>query len=176
MSSTAQLLTSSGDTEGSYEWGTPDNPFLGLSMVFGPFDLDPAATPENAKAQKFYTKEDDGLIQPWFGNVFCNPPYGRGLGKWVKKAFDEVVSERCATATLLIPASTSTRWFHEYAHQGWVWFVKGRIKFIMPGKKNGATFSNMILHVRLPLVDPEDLGGVVAHTWDLRADYSRGIL
>jgi len=60
-----------------------------LEARFGyPFDLDVAASPHNAKAPKFYTREDDGLTQPWTGLVWCNPPYS-DCGAWVRKAWEE---------------------------------------------------------------------------------------
>lgn len=58
------------------EWATPPEFFAKVNAEFGPFDLDPCATAENAKAPRWYTKEDDGIIQPWFGNVWLNPVYG----------------------------------------------------------------------------------------------------
>lgn len=60
-----------------------------LEARFGaPFDLDVAAAPHNAKAPEFYTREDDGLTQPWCGFVWCNPPYS-DCGAWVRKAWHE---------------------------------------------------------------------------------------
>ena len=87
----------------SCEWPTPQSLFDDLSRVYGGFDLDPCATPENAKCARFFTREDDGLIQPWTGKVFCNPPYGREIGKWVKKAWESSVEG--ALVVLLIPFS-----------------------------------------------------------------------
>ena len=55
---------------------------------FGAIDLDVAAAPRNAKAPRFYTREDDGLTQPWRGQVWCNPPYS-DCGAWVRKAWLE---------------------------------------------------------------------------------------
>jgi hypothetical protein len=60
----------------------------------GAFTLDVAAAKHNAKAERFYTRADDGLRQPWSGRVWCNPPYSRiagvmDLGSWVRKAWDE---------------------------------------------------------------------------------------
>ena len=74
----------------STEWGTPRGFFENLNREFH-FVLDAAATPENAKCAKYFTPEVDGLSQSWNvgGAVFCNPPYGREIGKWVKKAHDE---------------------------------------------------------------------------------------
>lgn len=68
-------------------WATPQAFFDELNREFG-FTLDVAAAPENAKCEKFYTKEQDGLVQPWDGTVWCNPPYGRTVGDWVRKAYE----------------------------------------------------------------------------------------
>ena len=54
------------------------------------FDLDVCATPDNAKCARYYTKEQDGLVQPWTGRCWMNPPYGRTIGKWVQKAYESV--------------------------------------------------------------------------------------
>jgi len=70
------------------EWSTPQAFFDLLSQRFY-FTLDPCATPENAKCSSYFTKAEDGLVQKWSGRVFMNPPYGRQIGKWVKKAFLE---------------------------------------------------------------------------------------
>ena len=72
------------------DWPTPQWLVDKLAAEFGPFDLDPAASPDNAKAPRFCTEADDGLAQPWKGRVFLNPPYGGAVGKWVAKARDEV--------------------------------------------------------------------------------------
>ena len=71
-------------------WCTPQDFFDKLNAEFG-FVLDPAATDKTAKCSLYYTPETDGLSQSWDrgGAVFCNPPYGREIGKWVQKAFDE---------------------------------------------------------------------------------------
>ena len=66
-------------------WETPQNLFDKLDQEFG-FTLDVCAIPENAKCQKFYTPEQDGLKMPWNGTVWCNPPYGRQVGLWVRRA------------------------------------------------------------------------------------------
>lgn len=67
------------------DWATPQDLFDKLNTEFN-FTLDPCATSENAKCSKFYTKKDNGLSKDWSGEkVFCNPPYGRVIGDWVKK-------------------------------------------------------------------------------------------
>ena len=68
-------------------WATPKDFFDRLDAEFG-FTLDACALPENAKCKTYYTPEQDGLAQPWEGVVWCNPPYGRQIGQWVKKAHD----------------------------------------------------------------------------------------
>jgi phage N-6-adenine-methyltransferase len=75
-------------TSQSAEWSTPQDFFDALNAQFR-FALDPSATPDNAKCVRYFTKADDGLKQTWTGRVFMNPPYGREIGKWVKKAFEE---------------------------------------------------------------------------------------
>ena len=66
------------------EWATPQWLFDLLNDEFN-FDLDVCSTDENAKCKNHYTEENDGLSKPWKGNVWCNPPYGRDIVKWVKK-------------------------------------------------------------------------------------------
>jgi site-specific DNA-methyltransferase (adenine-specific) len=111
----------------SVEWGTPQGLFNELNESYN-FTLDPCATPLNAKCQKFFTKEQDGLIQSWENEtVFCNPPYGRDMPKWIKKCYEESSK---ATIVLLMPSRTDTKYFHDYvlgkAHLA---FIKGRLKF-----------------------------------------------
>lgn len=109
------------------EWYTPQDFFDELDAEFG-FELDVCATAENAKCAKFFTKEDDGLSRNWTGICWCNPPYGRGIGDWVKKAYDSSLSG--ATVVCLVPARTDTKWFQDYClPYGEVRFVRGRLKF-----------------------------------------------
>lgn len=96
------------------EWFTPDDLFNELAAKYGPFTLDVAASHDNSKCEEYFTVEQDGLAQEWHGRVWCNPPY-RDLIKWVKKAHEETQSGRCEIAVLLLPAHTSTAWFHDYA-------------------------------------------------------------
>ena len=94
------------------------------------FVLDPAATNKTAKCGLFYTPEMDGLSQSWDrgGAVFCNPPYGREIGKWVRKAFEE--SSGGYPIVLLIPARTDTSYFHDYIYgKAEIRFIRGRLRF-----------------------------------------------
>lgn len=127
---------------GSEEAETPQEFFEALDADFH-FDLDPASSHENAKCERHYTKEDDGLSLPWEGTVFCNPPYGREIGKWVQKGYEE--SLRGNTVVMLLPARTDTRWFHEYVMKAWyIYFIKGRLRF--SGAENSAPFPSMVVH------------------------------
>lgn len=122
------------------EWETPVELFDKLNDIYG-FEIDVCATRENAKCPKFFTKEDDGLKQDWYGCCWMNPPYGREIGKWMKKAYEE--GQKDATVVCLVPARTDTAWWHDYAMQGDVQFIRGRIKF---GKvKNGAPFPSALV-------------------------------
>lgn len=72
----------------SEEWETPKSLFDELNNQFH-FTLDPCSTDENAKCEKHYTKEQDGLKQDWTGEtVFCNPPYGKNIGEWCRKCYE----------------------------------------------------------------------------------------
>lgn len=96
-------------------WETPQSFYDELNKEFQ-FTLDPCATPENAKCEMFFTKEMDGLTMNWEGNrVFCNPPYGKEIGKWVKKAYGESKKSN-TTVVMLIPARTDTAYFHDYIY------------------------------------------------------------
>lgn len=123
-------------------WETPQSLFDELDQEFH-FTVDVCATPENAKCSKYYTKKQDGLSQPWNGVVWCNPPYGRQIGAWVRRA--HLASACGATVVMLIPARTDTRWFHEYIYKNKrveIRFIKGRLKF--GNAKNSAPFPSMI--------------------------------
>lgn len=113
----------------SDEWETPQDLFNSLNDEFH-FTLDPCSTHENHKCDKYYTQEDDGLSKDWAGEtVFCNPPYGRSIGKWVEKCYKE--SLKGSTVVMLIPSRTDTTWFHKYIYnKAEIRFLKGRLKFI----------------------------------------------
>ena len=122
-------------------WETPQDLFDKLNNEFH-FTLDVCATQENAKCDSFYTKEQDGLSQPWKGVVWCNPPYGKQIGSWVRRGFFASLSGN--TVVMLLPARTDTRWFHEYIYgEAEIRFIRGRLKF--GGSKNSAPFPSMVV-------------------------------
>lgn len=128
----------------SNEWATPQDFYDELNKEFN-FNLDPCATDENAKCDKYFTTDQDGLRQNWGGyRVFCNPPYGRDIKDWVKKAYEESKKSN-TTVVMLIPARTDTKYFHEYIYHKAkeIRFVKGRLKF--GDSKNSAPFPSMVV-------------------------------
>lgn len=130
------------------QWATPQDFFDKLNEEFH-FTLDPCADEFNHKCDKYYTKEDDGLKQSWQNErVFCNPPYGREIGKWVHKCFIESHRPN-TTCVMLLPARTDTKWFHNYIYDlpfTEIRFIKGRLKF--GDSKNSAPFPNMVVIFR----------------------------
>lgn len=124
----AAALTSNKD-----DWETPQELFDKLDERYH-FTLDPCSTHENAKCERHFTIEEDGLLQSWEGErVFCNPPYGRSIGRWIEKCWLE---SRHALVCALLPARTDTKAFHEYVYKQpgvRVEFLRGRLKFEVGG-------------------------------------------
>lgn len=122
---------------------TPQDFYEELHKEFN-FLLDPCCTYENRKCVDYYTEEDDGLAHQWYGAVFMNPPYGRQIQHWVKKAYDEAKVDPSTIVVALLPARTDTRWFHDYIYgKAEIRFVKGRLKF--GDAKNAAPFPSMVV-------------------------------
>jgi phage N-6-adenine-methyltransferase len=128
----------------SDNWPTPEDFFEKMNSQYGPFDVDVCASAENAKCKKFFTREDDGLSHEWSGRCWMNPPYGRSIGKWMKKAFES--SREGAVVCCLAPARTDTKWWHDYAMNGEITFIRGRLKF--GGHKNPAPFPSAVVVFR----------------------------
>lgn len=107
------------------EWLTPPE----IIEALGPFDLDPCApTPETrpwSTAVRHYSIHDDGLLKPWYGRIWCNPPYGRETFVWLNKLAEH------GDGIALIFARTETRGFHAeiWDKADAVFFFKGRLKF-----------------------------------------------
>ena len=124
-------------------WATPQSFFDRLNSEFN-FTLDPCADEYNAKCAKYLTKEDDGLTKSWAGErVFMNPPYGRVIGDWVRKAYEE--SREIETLVVaLIPSRTDTKYWHDYVMKAReIRFVKGRLKF--GDGRNSAPFPSAVV-------------------------------
>lgn len=124
------------------DWETPQELFDQLNQEFN-FTVDVASNEENRKCERYYTKLENGLLQNWNGEVvWCNPPYGRNVGDWVRKA-----GESNATVVMILPVRTDTKWFHSYIYQkAEIRFLKGRLKF--GDSKNSAPFPSMVVVFR----------------------------
>lgn len=119
-------------------WATPQAFFDKYNAIYN-FDIDVCAVESNAKCEKYFSPDQNGLLQEWRGVCWCNPPYGREIGAWVKKA-----AESEALTVMLLPARTDTRWFHDYIyHNASIEFIKGRLKF--GDGKNSAPFPSMVV-------------------------------
>ena len=130
-------------TSNTSEYSTPQEFFDELDKEFH-FDLDPCATEANAKCKRYYTKAQDGLSQRWSGSVFMNPPYGRQVGKWVRKAY-EASFLGASVVVCLLPARTDTKWFHTYCVRGKVRFIRGRLEFESESGCGRSPFPSMVV-------------------------------
>ena len=123
------------------DWETPQKLFDELNKEFN-FTVDVASSDNNYKVNKHYTIKENGLIQNWDNEiVWCNPPYGRTIEKWVEKAWNS-----SALVVMLLPARTDTKWFHKYIYKKdivEIRFIKGRLKF--GDSKNSVPFPSMIV-------------------------------
>lgn len=96
------------------QWATPKWLFDRLNSMFC-FDLDVCADNDNAKCPTYFTKDQDGLKQDWGGHrAWCNPPYGRQINQWVRKAAQTVELNKDGVVVMLLPARTDTSWYHDY--------------------------------------------------------------
>jgi site-specific DNA-methyltransferase (adenine-specific) len=129
----------------SCEWSTPQDFFAEQDALFG-FTLDVCATPANTKCERFFTREQDGLLQPWTGRVWCNPPYGAGVGRWLERAWQAVTSGEAEVVVCLVPARTDTTWWHTWATRAEVEFLRGRLRF--GGGETSAPFPSALLVFR----------------------------
>lgn len=115
----------------SQHWSTPKELYDALNKEFD-FNDDPCPLSENGI---------DGLLREWGTRTYCNPPYGRNIGKWINKGYNE--SQQGKLVVMLIPCRTDTKWFHEYVLKGEIRLIRGRLKF--GDSKNSAPFPSAIV-------------------------------
>lgn len=128
------------------EWLTPRY----IIDALGPFDLDPCAPTADKRpwptAAKHYTTADNGLMHPWFGRVWLNPPYSAGIVHWVRRLADH------GNGIALVFARTETGWFHEavWGRASGVYFLEGRLTFChadgTPGPGNSGAPSCLVAY------------------------------
>lgn len=102
-------------------WATPQDFFEKLDRVFN-FDLDVCALPENAKCERYFTPEIDGLKQEWTGTCWMNPPCGKEIIDWVAKAAE--TASKGYTVVALVPVRTDARWFQYYCLGREIHFIR----------------------------------------------------
>ena len=121
---------------GPDEWFTPLPYIDAARAVLGNIDLDSATctfAQSRIKAGQFFTKQDDGLSQPWHGRVWLNPPYSR-VAEFVTKLVQEIGAGNVTAAILLTHNNTDAAWFHEAANAASaICFTRGRIRFEQEG-------------------------------------------
>jgi phage N-6-adenine-methyltransferase len=134
---------------GNNEWYTPSYIIDAARNTMGSIDLDPASSSianQTVMAEKYYTKEDDGLRQTWFGNIWLNPPYCRSLISQFSLA---VINKRqdYEQAIVLVNNATETRWFQDLLRNCNAFCIfNGRIKFIaIDGKTGGTSLQGQII-------------------------------
>jgi len=117
----------------SGEWRTPQGLFNELDREFD-FNLDPCASTDSAKCGIFFGPKENGLATSWrlFGEpsrAFVNPPYGRQIGAWIKKGYEESLDG--TLVVMLLPARTDTAWWHDYVMKATeIRYIRGRLHFL----------------------------------------------
>lgn len=130
-------------------WATPPEVFGPLHAEFG-FTLDPCATADTAKCEVFFTEEQNGLAREWGRHrVFMNPPYGREIYAWTRKARLSAASG--ALVAGLLPASCDLSWWHEdVVGHAEVRYIRGRVRFLTGGAYRASGFFASVIVVWRP--------------------------
>jgi len=127
-------------------WETPESLFKKIDREFN-FNLDVCATKESAKCPRYFTPADDGLSQEWSERCWMNPPYGKGIGEWMAKAY--MHSQSGGTVVALVPTRTNPPWWHEWVMKAdEIRFIKKKGSFV--GTKIGVAFTGHALVVFRP--------------------------
>lgn len=124
-------------SQARHEWYTPAEYIEAARLVMGGIDLDPAScevAQATVQAEWFFSKEQDGLAQPWQGRVWLNPPFETGaIDRFIAKLIADYLAGAVQQAVILTDAATDTRWFHDLADMALCFcFTKGRIRFTSP--------------------------------------------
>ena len=133
------------------EWYTPEPYIVAAREVMGEIDLDPCSSDianRVVKAPRFFTKEDDGLDQPWRGRLWMNPPYKREIcGAFCDKMSEEVAQGNVSEAIVLVNNITETVFFQRMAEvAAGMCFPRGRIEFWHPDKKNSPIQGQVLVY------------------------------
>lgn len=137
------------NNSGNYEWHTPPKFIEAAREVMGSIDLDPATSEIGNRiiqAKTIYTKENSGLVHPWSGNIWMNPPYNNSLvDDFTKKLVNELpnINQAC----VLVNNATETKWFQNIMSKcDMICFVKSRIKFLdVNGEATGSSLQGQVI-------------------------------
>lgn len=121
-------------------WATPQEFFNKYNKLWNFTHLALFASAQTSSV-KYYSVIENGLFQKWEGICWMNPPYGRGINAWMRKAYES--SLEGAIVVCLVPARTDTAWWHDYAMKGHIEFLRGRLKF--GNAKNSAPFPSAVV-------------------------------
>lgn len=125
-------------------WATPKEFFDALNREFG-FDLDVCALPSNAKCKRFFSPQENGLAQEWYGTCWMNPPYGKEIGDWIRKAYESACVG--CVCVCLVPCRTDTAWWHDFVMRAAeVRLIRGRLRF--GDSETGAPFPSAVVVFR----------------------------
>ena len=139
-------------------WGTPWPLYFACEYRYGrgAYDLDVCAEDWSTKCERYFTREEDGLARPWFGRVWCNPPFD-AIGAWLAKGAMEIELGRIELATFLLPHRSDRKWYHEYTARPYVMKHEpiGRVYYEAPPglevKENRPFEACLILQMEYPL-------------------------
>jgi phage N-6-adenine-methyltransferase len=131
-------------------WATPPEVFAPLHAEFD-FTLDPCCSIETAKCPQFFTECENGLVQSWAGHrVFMNPPYGREVYAWTRKASLEQSAGVLVVG--LLPASTDLAWWHDdVVGRAEVRYLRGRVRFLTGGPYRASGFFASVVVIWRPV-------------------------
>ena len=166
LESMGQRRRNTQQSSARHDWETPPAFFRVVQRVFGCFDLDAAASAENALCAMHFSAEDSGLHRPWGpmegrpARVWCNPPYGGDLGDFVGKAYAEAEAGRASTV-MLFPPRSDAGWWHDFVMRAaGVYPVRGRIAFCQDGVAHDAnTFPSVLVWFHPLHLGGEGTGG-----------------
>ncbi len=135
---------------GDNEWYTPAEYIEIARKAMGSIDLDPASSAianMTVNATTFYTAQDNGLSKRWYGNVWMNPPYAKGLiDRFCSKAVHHCIEGDINQMVILVNNATETGWFQELASvASVVCFPQGRVRFLKPGGRKGSPLQGQVL-------------------------------
>lgn len=142
--------------EARQDWETPAWLFDEFDDEFS-FTLDACASETNAKCARCFTQADDALRQRWEGVVWMNPPYGREIVAFMRKARAE--ADLGATVVCLVPARVDTKWWNETTHRSEVRFRRGRVNFVGGHAAFPGPIAAVVMRPDDPARNPLPLGG-----------------